>query len=201
MNELWKYNTTGISDNLFIRGKVPMTKSEVRSVTLSKLKLKSGLNILDIGAGTGSVTIECGLLGCSVTAIERNLAGVELIKENLEHFNIKSSTLIHGLAPEDLPKKSIFQRAFIGGSGGNIEDVFKYLDSSLETSGILVANTITIENTGKILNLLEVHGYLDIEAVTINISRSKKVGSVNMMIAENPITILSGVKGENICQK
>lgn len=184
-----------ISDKDFIRGSVPMTKEEVRAVTLSKLKIETDMDILDIGAGTGSVSIECGLVGNSITAIERNPEGIELIEQNADKFYLKNLKLIKGLAPEDLPKNSKFQRVFIGGSGGKLSGIFEYLENSLEDKGILVANTITIENTGKILSLLEEYSYKNIEVVSMNISRSRKVGSVHMMMAENPITIISGTKG------
>lgn len=196
MSRKWKYSTSGIPDRDFIRGKVPMTKSEVRSVSLSKLRLVGGMNVLDIGAGTGSVSIECAVLGCSVTAIERNSEGIELITQNASKFFLDSITIIEGRAPENLPGDSKFQRVFIGGSGGELEGIFLYLETHLEPSGILVANTITIENTGKIMELLDKHGYKDIEAVSLNLSRSRKVGSVHMMMAENPVTIISGKKGD-----
>ena len=197
MNKLWKYNTTGIDDELFIRGRVPMTKSEVRSVTLSKLKLIDGLNVLDVGAGTGSVSIECASMNCRVTAIERNLDGIELIHQNIIHFGLKDVKVISGYAPEDLPSDESYDRVFIGGSGGNIKEIFEYLTSHLKQGGIFVANTITIENTYLITRLLNEFGYQNIEAVTLNVSRSKNVGKVHMMMAENPITILSGIRGED----
>ncbi len=189
-----KLRTAGIPDSEFIRGEVPMTKSEVRAVTLSKLRLIEGLDVLDIGAGTGSITVECALQGCSVTAIERNPKGIDLIEKNVEKFNLNSVGIIEGYAPDDLPKKS-FDRAFIGGSRGNLEGIFSYLKENLVEDGILVANTITIENSYKILTLMEELNYKNIEVISINVSRSSKVGSVHMMKAENPITIITGFKG------
>lgn len=196
MNKLWNCNTPGIDDDLFIRGKIPMTKSEVRSVSLSKLNLVKGLRVVDIGAGTGSVTIECASQGCYVTAIERNPEGVDLIHKNCKHFGLEEVEVIHGLAPEDLPKGEAFDRAFIGGSGGKLQSMFEYLNNYLIKGGILVANTITIQNTYLIMEQLTHYGYTNIEAVTLNVSRSKNVGKVHMMMAENPITIISGIKGD-----
>lgn len=196
MNKYWKYDCSGIDDELFIRGKVPMTKAEVRSVTVSKLKLVRGLKVADIGAGTGSVTIECASLGCNVTSIERNPIGIDLIHQNIKCFDVDYVEVIEGLAPDNLPQDAMYDRVFIGGSGGNIEAIFEYLNDHLIDGGILVANTITIENTYMITQLLNKNGYKNIEAITMNVSRNKAVGSVNMMMAENPITIISGVKGE-----
>lgn len=196
MNKLWKYNTPGISDELFVRGKVPMTKAEVRAITISKLKLSPRLNFVDIGAGTGSISIEIASLDCDVTAIERNLEAINLIKRNEENFGVKLENIIHGIAPDDLIDTKNYDRAFIGGSGGNIANIFSYIDQHLVDGGIIVANTITIENTQKILQLFKEFEYTNVEVITVNISQSKNVGSVHMMMAENPINIISGQKGE-----
>lgn len=187
----WTYKTTGIPDEAFIRGKVPMTKSEVRAITLSKLKLDGNHQVLDIGAGTGSVTIECAHIASGVIAVERNEEGVGLIRDNAKHFALNNIQAIQGLAPSACPDQ-LFDRIFIGGSGGNIEAIIGYCKSHLNESGILVANTVTIENTYKIMNLLEENGFKDVEVVQVQVSRSKKVGQVHMMMAENMIAVISG---------
>lgn len=189
----WPYAGPGIEDDLFIRGKVPMTKSEVRAVTLAKLKLKPGLTFLDIGAGTGSVSIEGAVAGCKVTALERQSEGVALIQKNAEAFG-QTIHVIHGLAPVDLPEDKIFDRVFIGGTGGKMEGIFQYLDKHLAGDGVLVANTVTIENTSKFLEAMKAYGYNNIEASQVQVSRSKAVGPLHMMVAENPITIISATK-------
>lgn len=194
MNKKYKYSSSGIPDSMFIRGKVPMTKSEVRAVTVSKLKLYEGLKVLDIGAGTGSVSIEMAIKGCFVTSIERNPDGIELINANKDLFELDNINVIDGLAPQDLPNE-LFDRVFIGGSGGKLDEVFNYLSNNLNKEGIIVANTITIENTSKLLAVMKEYKYEDIEAVQVNVSRSKKVGPYHMMMAENPITIISARKG------
>lgn len=195
MSSLWKYRVSGIDDELFVRGNVPMTKSEVRAVTLSKLRLSEESYVLDIGAGTGSVTVECALIAKEVTAIERCEEGTRLIRANGEHFDVISSMkVIMGMAPRDLPH-AYYNRVFIGGSGGQLESIFDYLDTHLIDGGILVANAITIESASSLLALLESHGYKEIEAVQIAVSRSRAIGHYHMMMGENPITILSARKG------
>lgn len=187
----WIYNTAGIPDEHFIRGKVPMTKAEVRAVTLGKLCLSNNHKVLDIGAGTGSVSIECACIAKEVVAIERNVLGIDLIKENASHFELDNIEVIHGLAPEHLPDES-FDRIFIGGSGGNIDDIIDYCKLHLRPGGRIVANTVTIENTYKIMNLLEASGFEEVEVVQVQVSRSKNVGQVHMMMAENMIAVISG---------
>lgn len=194
-NKRWPYDSSGIDDHLFIRGEVPMTKSEVRAVTVNKLKLVAGQKFLDIGAGTGSVSIEAGVKGCQVTAVERHEKGVALIRENGEVFGIEPFQVIHGKAPEALPNER-FDRVFIGGTGGNIPGIFAYLKTHLNQGAVVVANTITIENTSKFMLAFKENGYRNIEAVQVNVSRSKAVGPVHMMMAENPITIISAIKAE-----
>lgn len=188
----WEYSVPGIDDSLFIRGDVPMTKSEVRAITLSKLKVKDGIRFLDIGAGTGSVSVEAALLGCRVTSIERKKEGLDLIKKNFKAFGIEDYILINGSAPKDLDKAE-FDRVFIGGSGGNLKEIFSYLESSVSVGGIVVANTVTIENTGKIVKLFKKYRY-ELDITTVNISRSKNIGTLHMLQAENPVTIIRGVK-------
>jgi len=190
----WPYSSPGIDDHLFVRGEVPMTKSEVRAITVNKLKLAEGMQFLDVGAGTGSVSVEAGILGCQVTAIERHEAGIHLIKENGRLFELEALQVIQGLAPEALPEGQEFDRVFLGGTGGQMASVFDYLDDHLKPGGIIVANTITIENTSKFMTYMKAHDYSNIEAVQVNVSRSKAVGPLHMMMAENPITIIRAIK-------
>ncbi len=185
-----------MNDKEFIRGEVPMTKSEVRAITLSKLDIKKGMEILDIGAGTGSITVEAAMAGGILTAVERNPEGVELIKANKDKFQLDNIEIIKGLAPEALPEDKKFDRIFIGGSGGNLDSIFNYINKSLKPGGILVSNTITIENCSEILRQMEQRDFKNIEVVSVNISRSRKIKDIHMMIAENPITIISGERGE-----
>lgn len=197
-NARWPFTTAGIDDDLFIRGEVPMTKSEVRAITLSKLKPEEGHYFLDVGAGTGSVSVECGLKGCYVTAVERKGEGIQLIEENAKAFGVEHIEIIEGVAPMAFPENALYDRIFIGGTGGKVEGIFKYLETHLKPGGIIVANTITIENTSKFMSVMKHYKYDQIEAVQVNVSRSRAVGSVHMMMAENPITIISAVKSEEM---
>lgn len=196
MSNKWEYKTYGIPDEYFIRGKVPMTKEEVRAISISKLRLNENDIVVDIGAGTGSVSIEAALV-CnkgSVYSIEKNIDGVNLIKENMKHFNVKNINVISGKAPDVLEEVPIVDKAFIGGTGGNIEDIFSWLDVNLSSNGRIVINVITIENLYKSINLLKDFKYENIDVTNVSISKGKNIGTLTMMTANNPIYIISGNK-------
>jgi cobalt-precorrin-6B (C15)-methyltransferase len=192
-----------MKDDVFIRGSVPMTKSEVRAVTLSKLAMSKENSFLDIGAGTGSVSIEAAMMGATVTAVDQKKEAIDLISQNLQKFNLHSVEVLEGQVPTILlheemvtEKKRLFDRIFIGGNGGQIEEIFQYIEDHLVVGGILVANTIALESTSRILELLKKYAYTEIEIVQVAIQCNKSVGNLNMMIAENPVTILKGIKNE-----
>ena len=187
----WPYLTAGLPDDIFIRDEVPMTKSEVRTLIMSKLKLKADSRILEIGAGTGSCTIEIGLLANEgkVFALERNPQATELCKKNISKFALDNITLIEGTAPQDIPDDLVYDRVFIGGSGGNMHDIIRKIsDKKLR----LVVSAITVESVSEAIDAMEEMGFDNIEIVQAAISRSRKAGGKHLMLAINPITIISG---------
>lgn len=185
----------GIDDGEFIREDAPMTKNEVRVVTCSKLNLEKGSRVLDIGGGTGSTSIEFASLSpdIQVTVIERNFDSFELIKKNIEKFGLYNIRPLCGKACEDLPDEE-FDRVFIGGSGGNMEDIFKWMESHLIEGGTVVSNTVTIENLYMFTKLLKKYGYSNIDVTQMSVSKGKNIANLTMMIANNPIYIVSGCK-------
>ncbi|WP_129596161.1 precorrin-6Y C5,15-methyltransferase (decarboxylating) subunit CbiT [Anaerophilus nitritogenes] len=189
----WKFKTPGIPDEHFIRGKVPMTKEEVRALTISKLRLKEDLVMIDIGAGTGSISIESAHICKKVIAIERNPEGIELIKKNSEKFNV-SIEIIHNNGIDALKEIDTFDRAFIGGSGGELEEIIKLCYEKLTNEGICVVNCITIETLYKSMEFLKSTGFKDIDLSSINISKGKALGKYTLMEALNPIYIIAAKK-------
>lgn len=188
----WEFKTPGIPDEMFIRGKVPMTKEEVRAVTISKLKLKEDSIVVDIGAGTGSISIEAVHI-CTkgeVISIERNIDGIELIKQNSEKFEVPLK-ILHGNAVEKLSEIKAFDRAMIGGSGGELKKIIKLCHEKLEEKGICVVNCITIETLYESVRYLKENEFKNIDVVSMNISRGKTVGRYTMMEGLNPIYIIS----------
>jgi cobalt-precorrin-6B (C15)-methyltransferase len=189
------YRLTSIPDHEFIRGKVPMTKEEIRTVTMSKLRLTENATVLDIGAGTGSLSIECALKAPKghVYAVERNEEGVSLIGQNKEKFKASNVEIISGLAPEALPTDVCFNSIILGGTGGNMTPILDYCHANLKEGGWLVANMITLENMSVFLNYAKEH-LKNVEVVQINVSKSKMVKDITMMMANNPIFIISAQK-------
>lgn len=190
----WNYSTPGIPEENFIRGKVPITKTEVRVLALAKLRLKPDAQVLDIGCGTGSVTVEAAIqcpLG-RVFAIDMDEEAVSLTKENVDRFSLKNVEVIAGPAPQSLPKM-IFDRIFIGGASNQLPEVLAYAKEHLTDDGIIVANTILLDSAYRVLTLLEEQGFQQIECICVNISRGEKYSGW-MMKALNPIYIISAAK-------
>lgn len=186
-----------IADKEFIRGEVPMTKQEVRAVSVAKLQLADDSVLLDIGAGTGSVGIEAAtyIKTGKVYAVERKTEGINLIKENIKKFGIKNLEVIHGTAPDDLSIKN-FDRMFIGGSGGHINDLTEYFVKYSKEDSIIVINAITLETLSEVQKTFKKYNIKDTEIINMTVARGKQVGGYTMMYGENPIYIVSGKKGE-----
>ncbi|MCK8825527.1 precorrin-6Y C5,15-methyltransferase (decarboxylating) subunit CbiT [Fuchsiella alkaliacetigena] len=189
----WQYSTPGIPDQLFIRGQVPMTKEEVRCVTISKLRLDENSTVYDIGAGTGSLSIEAALIAKQgqVWAIEREAEGVQLIEENRAQFALDNLEVVAGEAPAALSDLPPVDRVLIGGSGGQLAEILELVEQKLKAQGRIVINAITLETLTSAKEELLRLGY-QIEVVTLNVARTREVGAYHMFKAENPIYIISG---------
>lgn len=181
-----------IKDEEFIRGKIPMTKFNIRILTIAYLEIKEGDRFLDIGAGTGSVSIEAALHGAKTWAIEKEAEGIDLIRLNNNKFNTDIN-IIEGQAPRDLPPIKI-NKCFVGGSRGQLKDIFDYLEENLDHGGILCGNFITLKNLNEFTELLKKYNYSNIETGLIQTSYMDKIG---LMKGQNPIFIIKGVKNND----
>lgn len=182
----------GILDEEFIRGNVPMTKSEVRAVSLSRLALSPDAVCCDIGAGTGSITVEMAMAAYNghVYAIDQNEEAISLIAENCRRFHIGNVTPVLGSAPEALLALPALDAAFIGGSGGMLGHILAAVLSKNPATRIVV-NAIALETLYAALEAFKAHGIVP-EIVQLNAARAKPAGGLHMMLAQNPVFIVSG---------
>ncbi len=184
--------THGKNDEEFIRGKAPMTKEEVRAVSLAKLRLNPDSVCYDVGAGTGSVSIEMALRTCQgkVYAIEKKEEAVELILENRKKFRTDNLEVIHGEAPEAMKNLPAPTHAFVGGSSGNLKEIISMLLEKNRNVRIVI-NCITLETISEALHILKEFGFTSREIVQMSVSRAKELGSYHLMMGENPIYIIT----------
>ena len=183
-----------IKDEEFIRGNCPMTKEEVRILSIAKLHLKEDSVSLDIGAGTGSVTIEMSrqCMKGQVVGIERDLEALEVLYKNKEKFKANNLTIIYGEALEVLSKiDKCFDSIFIGGSGGNLEEIIRKYSLKLKSKGTIVLNFITIDNLYTAMRVLKEIGF-KVNCTEVSISKTK--GDHFMLFANNPIFIVVAEK-------
>lgn len=190
----------GISDGEFLRGKAPMTKEEVRTVSLSKLRLSEDSVCYDVGAGTGSVSVEMALRAWmgQVYAIEKKEDALALLKENKKKFAVDNLAIIPGVAPEAMTELPAPTHAFIGGSSGNMQDIINLLLEKNSKVRIVI-NCITLETVTEAMNAIRDFGLEDVDIVQLAAARSKSIGRYHMMMGENPIYIIScSGRGEEI---
>lgn len=184
-------NPIGIFDDDMIRGDAPMTKSEVRSLSVIKLKLEEDSIVYDVGAGTGSVSVECALYAFngSVYAIEKESEAVSLIKENKKKFRTPNLHVIEGRAPEALSELPVPTHVFIGGSSGDLKDIMKECLAK-NPSVRFVINAITLETISEALDCIKELNVEEEEIISLNISRSRKAGRYHLMNANNPVYVV-----------
>ncbi len=184
--------TPGIPDKEFVRGEVPMTKEEIRALSIAKLRLKEDSVVYDIGAGTGSVSIECALLCTAgqVYAIERNTNGTDLIQRNSYEFGVANLSIIEGTAPEAMLELPAPTHAFIGGSSGNMREI---IDALLQKnpSVRIVINTVTLESIAEVMDLIRELQLADADVVQMSAAKARTLGNYHLMTAHNPVYIVS----------
>ncbi|BCR03744.1 precorrin-6Y-methylase [Desulfuromonas versatilis] len=187
--------TLGIPDEEFATIKKLITKEEVRVITLAKLKLRHDMTLWDLGAGSGSVSIEADHLlpNGRVFAVERNPQCVGFIKENLNKFNARHVTLVEGEAPDCLETLPDPDRVFIGGSGGNLFDILEAVDNRLPAEGRIVLNAVTLDTLMAANEFFENAGY-QVEVTTVNIARTRPLTDYKMFEAYNPVYVVVAVK-------
>ena len=158
----------GLDDDLFLRGKVPMTKSEVRSISLSKLRLHKDAVVWDVGAGTGSVSIEAASLAKDgvVYAIEKKDEAIDLLEQNKRKFGTDNLEIIKGLAPEALEGLPAPTHAFIGGSSGNLKEILEVLLEQNPRVRVVI-NAIALETVAEAMQCLKSMAFTDVDIAQV----------------------------------
>jgi cobalt-precorrin-6B (C15)-methyltransferase len=179
-----------IRDEEFIRGNIPMSKFDIRVIAMALLEISEGDKFLDVGAGTGSLSVQAALMGAEVYAIEREQEGIELIRENAGRFRAEIS-IIHGTAPEAMYSIESFNKCFIGGSGGSLVQIADEIDEKLSVGGVLVASFIVPDNMVELKGILMEKKYSEIE---VRLIQSSVIEGKGLMKANNPIFLIKGKK-------
>lgn len=195
---MWKHETPGIPDERFERTeKVPITKEEVRAIQISKARLNRGSTVCDIGCGSGSITVEAGMqIGNSgkVFAIDRDRGAVDLTNRNLEKFGISNADVILGDAKEKIPGLPMADAIFIGGTGGDTREIVRLCETRLKGGARIVIGVILVETLASVLSALDTPDFSDVDVTQITISKSRKTPAGTMMLARNPVTVISATK-------
>ena len=195
---MWNFKTPGIPDELFERtDKVPITKEEVRVIQLSKARLSPGQTVYDIGCGSGSVSIEAALQvekSGKVIAIDHDDNAIELTKKNIEKFGVSNITILSGNAKDKIPDLEKADAIFIGGTGGDTQEIIELSQNKLKPGGRIVVGIILIETLYSVLQTLDRLSFESIDITQVTISKSRKTSTGTMMLARNPVTIISATK-------
>ena len=195
MAKTWTYKTAGIPDDLFNQNdEVPgPTKEEIRIITVSKARLCEGSIIIDVGCGTGGLTVETALQVApkgKVYAIDEDQAAIDLTRSNVEKFGVQENVVISlGNAPEALASLPLADAILIGGSGF-LEEVLLITKAKLKSNGRVVINAILLETACKAVDKLKELGFKDIDVCHVSVAKGKQINSGTMMMARNPITII-----------
>jgi precorrin-6Y C5,15-methyltransferase (decarboxylating) len=182
----------GLPDEAFERGDVPMTKQEVRAAVLAKLAVRPEDILWDVGAGTGSVSVELALAAPRgrVYAVECRPEGCALIKANREKFRTRNLVLVEGLAPDALSDLPAPDAVFIGGSKGSLAAI---VDAALDKNpdARICVSAIALESLSAAVAALTAKGRT-VQVSQIAVSRAKAVGGLHLMMAQNPIYLITG---------
>lgn len=185
----------GMPDNMFRHERGMITKSEVRAVTLSKLMLENDSVFWDLGAGSGSVSIEASVYvrTGSIHAVEKSETRIGHIRENRKHFNVRNLEVCQGVLPDAVDRLPDPDRIFIGGGGADLVSIIEKSVERLLPNGIVVINTVLLKNMSRSLDVLERLGF-ETEIIQMQINYGHKMPWNQMLKSQNPIWIVKGVR-------
>jgi cobalt-precorrin-6B (C15)-methyltransferase len=196
---MWNNKTPGIPDEMFAQSDdVPgPTKEEIRVISISKAHLSEGSIVVDVGCGTGGLTVEAALQVTpkgKVFAIDNDEKAIELTKTNVARFAVQGTVqVIRGKAPEALSNLPRVDAVFIGGSQ-SLREVIRASHQRLKKNGRIVVNAILLETGYTALDEIRKLGFKEVDVIMVFVAKGKEVSSGTMMLARNPITIVSATK-------
>ncbi|NWG36677.1 precorrin-6Y C5,15-methyltransferase (decarboxylating) subunit CbiT [Nitrososphaera sp.] len=192
---MWDSRTPGIPDELFERTEeVPITKEDVRALVISKLRLREGQSAIDVGCGSGSITVElCLQTRGEVHAIDFDQNAIELTKKNLKKFGV-SAHVVQGKAQDVLPELPQVDAVVVGGTWGDAGKVIELAVGRLKKGGRIVIDTILIETMYHALAKVSELQLADIDVTQVTIAKARKVTTGTMMLARNPVLLISATK-------
>ena len=196
---MWICKTPGIPDEMFAQSDaVPgPTKEEIRVLTISKARLREDSVVVDVGCGTGGLTVEAALQVTpkgKVFAVDNDENAIELTKTNLARFAVQDTVqLIKGEAPEVLSNLPQVDAVLVGGSQ-SLREVIRAAHQKLKRNGRIVVNAILLETGCTALDEIKKLDFMEVDAITVFVAKGKQVPSGTMMLARNPITIISATK-------
>ncbi|QNB45676.1 precorrin-6Y C5,15-methyltransferase (decarboxylating) subunit CbiT [Thermanaerosceptrum fracticalcis] len=196
---MFKQLVPGLPDDSFERSKVPMTKREIRILTLTLARIKPDSVIWDIGAGTGSLSVESALMAPlgMVYAIEKNPEACGLIAKNRQRFSLENLKIIEGTAPEVLSPLPQPDVCIVGGSGGNLKTILSQAWQKLKEEGRFLITAVTMETALTAIHFLEGSGAVNLDVNLVSVSKIQKLTNIHMFAAQNPVFIISAWKGRN----
>lgn len=180
-----------LPDHAFVRGKTPMTKQAVRRQVLARLAISPYDTVLDVGAGTGSVSIEAARLANRgmVYALEKDAVALELIRTNRTKFGAYNITIMAACAPAGFVKLPQIDKAFIGGSGGNLSEIVTALLHNNPAINLVIA-AVTVETFTAAVTVMEANA-LTYDIMCLNVTQAEAAGRYHLMKAQNPVYIIS----------
>ncbi|MGB7001644.1 MAG: precorrin-6Y C5,15-methyltransferase (decarboxylating) subunit CbiT [Halobacteriota archaeon] len=188
----WAYKSPGIPDSLFSRSKAGLTREEIRAIIVSKAQIKGGERILDVGTGSGSVSIEFALLGCEVTAVEKDNDNFEIARTNIAKFGLNDKIELISGEMEHVKLAHNFEVIFFGGTDNldkSLDNVFKHL----KLGGRIIIAAVRLETVVEAMNVLKSRG-INQNVLNICLNKGKDLGGKTALAPSYPVFLIYGAK-------
>ncbi len=188
----WNYKSSGISDDLFLRSKAGLTREEIRSIIVSKARIKGVERILDVGTGSGSVSIEFARLGCDVTAVEKDEENFEIARKNIEKFGLVDKIELAIGKMEDVNLSHSFDVIFFGGTD-NLDRSFDNVFKHLKKGGRIIIAAVRLETVVEAIKVLKSRG-INPDVLNICLNKGKDLGGKTALAPSYPVFLIYGDK-------